>query len=321
MMTKRTLLASIAGLLLATVATDAGAQSYPSAPVKIIVPRSPGGGSDNITRLLGPELEKKLGQSVIIENRPDAAAVLGAELVAKAKPDGYTVYLSDNAFYQNPAVLPSVPYDTIKDFTAVTMLAQGPVILIVHPSVKATTLKELIDLAKKEKLTYASGGIGSSTHLVGVMMNLKAGIDITHVPFKSSGPAMNALLGNHVNMQFGGISSARPHVESGKVRAIALTGAKRDAAMPNVPTFQESGLAGADVTSVWGMHMPKGTPVEVRKALRDAVVAVMREPEMTKKLADRGYDIIGNTPEEHQKMTETLVNQWIEVGKTVNLKE
>ncbi|MCC7276511.1 MAG: tripartite tricarboxylate transporter substrate binding protein [Alphaproteobacteria bacterium] len=321
MITKRQLLGSLVGVALAAAAGGAAAQSFPSGPVKIIVPRAPGGGSDNITRMIGPALEKKLGVPVVIENRPDATAVLGADLVAKAKPDGYTVYLSDNSFYQNPAILDSLPYDTIKDFTAVTMLAQGPVILIVHPSIQAKTLPELIALAKKSKLTFASGGIGSSTHLVGVMLNLKAGTSITHVPFKSSGPALNALLGGHVSMQFGGISSARPFVEQGKVRAIALTGDRRDPSMPDVPTFQEGGLQGADVTSVWGIHAPAGTPLAVRRVLRDAVVAVMREPEMTKTLAERGYDIIGNTPEEHQKQTEALVTQWIEVGKKVNLKE
>ena len=322
MIGKRQLLASAAGLLLAAAAIGgAAAQTFPSGPVKIIVPRSPGGGSDNITRMVAPALEKKLGVPVVIENRPDATAVLGADLVAKSKPDGYTLYLSDNSFYQNPAILDSLPYDTVKDFTAITMLAQGPVILIVHPSIAAKTLSELLELAKKSKLTYASGGIGSSTHLVGVMLNLKAGTSITHVPFKSSGPALNALLGGHVSMQFGGISSARPHVEQNKVRAIALTGDRRDPSMPDVPTFQESGLKGADVTSVWGLHAPAGTPLAARKVLRDAVVAVMRDPEMTKKLADRGYDIIGNTPEEHQKQTDALVTQWIEVGKKVNLKE
>ncbi|MGE0718164.1 MAG: Bug family tripartite tricarboxylate transporter substrate binding protein [Alphaproteobacteria bacterium] len=319
MIARRHLLGALAGLMLLPAA--ASAQTFPSGPIKVIVPRAPGGGSDIIARLVMPAVEKKLGQPIVIENRPDATAVLGADLVARAKPDGYTLYLADNAFYQNPAVLDSLPYDPIKDFSAVTMLAQGPVILIVNPALKATTLKEVVALAKTTKLTYASGGIGSSPHLVGVMLNLVAGTSITHVPFKSSGPAINALLGNHVSMQFGGISSARPHVESGALRAIAVTGPKRDASMPTVPTFQESGVEGADVTSVWGVHAPPKTPLEVRRILRDAIVAVMREPEMTQKLADRGYDIVGNTPEEHQALTEKLINQWIEVGKKVNLKE
>jgi tripartite-type tricarboxylate transporter receptor subunit TctC len=285
------------------------------------VPRSPGGGSDILARLLAPGLSDKLGVPVMVDNRPDATAVLGATIVTKAKPDGHTLYLADNSFYQNPAILDSLPYDTIKDFTSVTMMAQGPVILIVHPDVPARTLPELIALAKKTDLTFASGGVGASTHLVGVMLNLQAGTNITHVPFKSSGQALIALLGGHVSMQFGGISSAAPYIKDGKVRAIAVTGDKRDPSMPDVPTLQEGGVTGADVLSVWGLHAPPGTPIEPRRILRDAVVAVMRDPEMGRKLAERGYQIIASTPEEHQTQTTALVTQWIEVGKKVNLKE
>ena len=205
--------------------------------------------------------------------------------------------------------------------TAITMIAQGPVILIVHPDVPAKTLPELIALAKTTDLTFASGGIGASTHLVGVMVNLKAGTNIQHIPFKGSGPALIALLGGHVSMQYGGISSAAPYVKDGKVRAIAVTGDHRDPSMPDVPTLQEGGLKGADVASIWGLHAPPGTPIEIRRAVRDAVAAVMQEPDLKQKLADRGYEPIVNTPEAHQAQTAALVNQWIEVGKTVNLKE
>lgn len=321
MIGKRRLLFTTAGLLVTGAAVARAQAKFPTEPIKLIVPRSPGGGSDIIARLLAPGLEKKLGVPIIVENRPDATAVLGATIVAKAKPDGHTLYLADNSFYQNPAILDSLPYDTIKDFTAVTMMAQGPVILIVHPDVPAKTLTELIELAKKANLTYASGGVGSSTHLVGVMLNLKAGTNITHVPFKSSGQALIALLGGHVSMQFGGLSSATPYIKDGKVRAIAITGDQRDPALPDVPTLQEGGLKGADVSSVWGLHAPPGTPIEIRRALRNAVAEVMRDPETAKKLAERGYQTIANTPEEHQAQTNALVTQWIEVGKKVNLKE
>ena len=234
----------------AVAAGTARAAGYPSDTIKIIVPRAPGGGTDNLVRLMQPGLEKKLGVSLLIDNKPDAAAIIGAALVAKAKPDGYTFLLADNALYQNPAIVDSLPYDTLKDFSAVTMVAQGPVILIVHPDVPAKNLQELIALAKKTDLSFASGGIGASTHLVGVMVNLKAGTKILHVPFKGSGPALNALLGGHVSMQYGGINSAAPYVKAGKVRAIAVTGTHRDPSMPDVPTLTEAGLAGADVTSV-----------------------------------------------------------------------
>src|SRR5262245_14249882 len=167
MIGKRRLLASTAGVLLAG-ATARAQPKYPSEPIKWVVPRAPGGGTDILARLLAPSLEKKLGVPIVVDNRPDATAIVGALVVAKSKPDGHTLLATDNAFYQNPAILESVPYDTLKDFSAVTMLAQGPVILIVHPSVPAATLPELIALAKKTPLTYASGGIGASTHLVGV---------------------------------------------------------------------------------------------------------------------------------------------------------
>jgi tripartite-type tricarboxylate transporter receptor subunit TctC len=170
-------------------------------------------------------------------------------------------------------------------------------------------------------LARASGGVGASTHLVGVMLNLVAGTKILHVPFKGSGPALLALLGGHVSMQFGGLSSAAPYIKDGKVRAIAITGEKRDPAAPDVPTFQESGLPGVDVTSVWGLHAPPGTPIEIRRALRATVAEVMRDPETAKQLAERGYQTIAGTPEDHQAQTNALVSQWIEVGKRVNLKE
>ncbi|HEY4167573.1 MAG TPA: tripartite tricarboxylate transporter substrate binding protein, partial [Reyranella sp.] len=167
----------------------------------------------------------------------------------------------------------------------------------------------------------ASGGIGASTHLVGVMVNLRAGIKVLHVPFKGSGPALNALLGGHVTMDYGGISSAAPYVKAGKVRAIAVTGSHRDPSLPDVPTFTEAGLSDADVTSVWGLHAPANTPIALRRTVRDAIAEVMRDPDVAKRLAKYGYEPIANTPEEHQAQTAALVRQWLDVGKTVNLKE
>ena len=305
------------------LAGTAAAQQYPSQPVTFIVPRTPGGGSDIIIRTLAPELSKKLGVPVLIENRPDAAAIIGAQLVQQSKPDGYRYYLSDNSFYQNPAINKSLPYDTIKDFTAVTMLAEGPVLMVANPSVPAKTLPEVIQLAKKQpdQLTFASGGIGSSTHLIGVLLNLEAGIKIRHIPYKSAGDSIAAVVGGHTHFQFGGISSARSHVEAGRVVPIALTGSKRNPAMPNVPTMEEAGLKAVDVTSVWGVHAPAGTPIAVRRTMRDALAAVMSEPEMLKKLNSLGYSPIGNTPEEHQAMTERIVNRWVALSKQVDLSD
>ena len=299
------------------------AQSYPSRTIKAIIPRAPGGGSDIIARLLSPGMQQKAGQPFVVENRPDASAVVGAELVSHATPDGYTIFLSDNAFYQNPAVLKKLPYDTLKDFSGVTMLAQGPVVLVLNPKVPAKDLKTLIEYAKSHpgELSYGSGGIGASTHLAGVLFNLAAGVDILHVPFRSSGPALVALLGGHISMQFGGISSAKPQIESGKIIAIAVTGKKRDPALPNVPTFEEAGLKGVDMTSIWGIHAPAGTPLAIRRTLRDMFVEVMRTPETTRRLNDAGYDIIGSTPEEHEAETHRLVNFWIDLGKKIKISQ
>lgn len=329
---KKRYAAGLAGCMIAAAAAPSawadGAQAmveetFPSRPITFVVPRTPGGGSDTITRLMAPGLEKRLGQPILVENKPDSTAVIGAVDVARARGDGYRLYVSDNSFYQNPAVLPKVPYDTIKDFTGVTMLAQGPVVLLAHPKVPANTLQELIALAKQKPggLTYASGGIGSSTHLVGVLMNLEAGTDIVHVPFKSSSEALNSLAGGHVDIQFGGLSSAAQLISTGHVKALAVTGDERDPALPDVPTMKESGLTQSDVMSVWGIHAPAGTPLAHRRKLRDAIVGALTEPAIAKRLTDMGYAMLGNTPEEHQKQTEDMVTQWLELSKRVDLSD
>jgi tripartite-type tricarboxylate transporter receptor subunit TctC len=318
---RRQALAGMGALLLCALASKTHADTYPSRTIRVIVPRAPGGGSDIIARLLSQGMQQKSGQSFIVENRPDASAVVGAVQVAHATPDGYTVFLADNAFYQNPAVIRKLPYDTLKDFSGVTMLAQAPVILVVNPSVPANDVKTLVQYAKANpgKLSYGSGGIGASTHLAGVLFNNAAGVDTIHVPFRSSGPALDALLGGHISMQFGGISSARPQIESGKIRAIAVTGGRRDPSMPNVPTFEESGLKGVDMTSIWGIHAPAGTPLAARRTLRDLFVEVMRTPEVTKRMNEQGYDIIGSTPEEHDAETRRLVAFWLDLATKVKI--
>jgi tripartite-type tricarboxylate transporter receptor subunit TctC len=315
--------ATVAGaiLLSGVFAGELSAQTYPTKLVRVIVPRSPGGGSDIIARLLAPGMQKNFGQTILVENRPDAAAVVGAEIAARATPDGYTVFLADNAFYQNPAIIKKLPYDAIKDFSGVTMLAQSPVILVVGGAVPAKDVAGLVQYAKANpgKLTFGSGGIGASTHFAGILFNRAAGIDTIHVPFKSSGQALESLLGNHVTMQFGGISSARAQIEAGRIRAIAVTGKKRDPSMPDVPTFEEAGVKGVDVTSIWGIHAPVATPLAVRRVLRDAFVEVMRTPEVTARLNEAGYDVIGSTPQEHDAETRRLVAFWLDLVTKVTI--
>ena len=314
--------AALAGGLAAGAiwAADDARADYPDRTLKAIVPRAPGGGTDILARLMAPGIQERLKQSFIIENRADASTVVGSSAVAQSAPDGYTFLHTDNAFYQNPAILKTLPYDTVKDFSGVTMLAQAPVILIINASVPAKTLNELLAYARANpgKISYASGGVGASTHLAGVLFNLSAKLDLVHVPFRSSGPALDALLGGHVTMQFGGISSSRAFIEDGRLRALAITGKTRDPGLPDVPTFDELGVP-VDIMSIWGVHTPANTPLDIRRKLRDAMVDTMRVPAITRRMAELGYEIIGNTPEELDAQTRQLVSFWLDVSKRVPL--
>jgi tripartite-type tricarboxylate transporter receptor subunit TctC len=299
------------------------AEKWPDQPLHMIVPRAPGGGTDILIRILSSGMQDRLGQPFVVENKPDTVAVVGANYVARSKPDGYVFFASDNAFYQNPAILKTLPYDTIKDFSGVTMLADAPVILVVNAELPIKSVGDLIKSAKEKPgtLTFGSGGVGTSTHIGGVQFGLAAGINIIHVPYRSSGPALNDLLGNHLTMQFGGISSAKGQIDAGKLRALATTGASRDPGLPDVPTFRELGLKDVDITSIWGVHAPAGTPIEIRSKLRDMLVDAMKLPDVSKRMADLGYNRIGNTPDELDAETKKLVAQWIDLSHRVKLSD
>jgi tripartite-type tricarboxylate transporter receptor subunit TctC len=292
------------------------------------VPRAPGGGTDILARALLPVLMPRLGQggapqTIVIENRADATSIIGTEIVARAAPDGQVIAVVDNAFYQNPAIIPHLPYDTLRDFSAVTMLAEAPVVLLASPALTVRDVAGLVALAKARpgELSFASGGVGASTHFAGVLFNLEAGVEMIHVPFRSSGPALTAVLGSQVSIGYGGLSSARPLIEAGQVRALAVTGPARDPALPAVPTFAEIGLGAASVTSVWGMHAPAGTPLGLRRRLRDAVAASFAEPALARRLAELGYSLLASTPEAHQAETERLVALWQRVAQRVRLDQ
>jgi tripartite-type tricarboxylate transporter receptor subunit TctC len=299
----------------------AAAQNYPTREITIVVPRAPGGGSDIIARILQKPLSKALGVPIVIENRPDPSTVVGTERVSRANPDGYTLCLTDNAFYQNPAIIRDLPYDPVKDFVGVTRLARSSVIVVVHPDVPATNTRELVEYARKNpgKLTFSHGGIGASTHLAGIQFNIAAGTDVVPVAYASSGPALNAVLGGHVQMHMGGISSARKQIESGAVRAIGLTGSSRHPELPNVPTLEESGLPGVTITSVWGVLAPARTPLNIRTTIADAIRKVMNQPEVADTLAKAGYQTVASTPEEHQAEAHEMIKYWLEMAKKVDL--
>ncbi|ASP23668.1 tripartite tricarboxylate transporter family receptor (plasmid) [Antarctobacter heliothermus] len=317
---------ALAGAIVAGTAafvTPAAAQDYPADDITIVVPRAPGGGSDNIIRILQEPLSEKLGVPVVIDNRPDPSAVVGTELVSRAEPDGYTLYLSDNAFYQNPAIIKDLPYDPVNDFVGVTRLARSPVVLVIHPDVPAKNTRELVEYAKANpgQLTFSHGGIGASTHLAGIQFNIAAGTDITPVAYASSGPALNAVLGGHVQMHMGGISSSGPQIEAGGVRAIGLTGSKEHPALPGVPTLEADGLPGVTITSVWGILAPAGTPLEVRTVVADAVREVMNMPDVAEKLSNAGYQPVASTPEEHDAEAKEMIDYWLNVAKETDLSQ
>ena len=310
-------------LLALGVASAALAQGYPGKPVKIVIPYGPGGGTDNLIRLLVPSLTESMGQTIVVENRPGAATVIGTDLVAKAEPDGYTLLANDLAMVVNPGLFKEkLPFDTLRDFTGVTMMAYAPVLLVAHPSVPAKDLKELLRIAKEKpgSLNYASGGNGTSTHLAGELMKQAAGVDILHIPYKGTGPAMNDLLGGQVNMQFAGISTAKQHVQSGRLRAMALTGDKRNPAMPDVPTFSEMGVKGVDADSYWGVYAPARTPPEIVKIINEHFVKALRKPEIAKRAAELGYLPLANTPAEHTAQMKAMVAKWAQVIDRAHVK-
>ncbi|MCC7283614.1 MAG: tripartite tricarboxylate transporter substrate binding protein, partial [Acetobacteraceae bacterium] len=237
-------------------AGDAGAQpGFPSRAVRVVVPFGAGGGTDNLIRLLEPHVARSLGQPLVIENRPGAGGIVGTEMVARSEPDGYTLVALDSTFCINPGLFPSLPYDSARDLAPVTILARAPVVLLAHPSLPVRTLPELIALARAKpgELAYASGGNGAPTHLAGEMLKAEANIQITHIPYRGTGPAMNDIVAGHVPLGVNGLSASRPHILDGRVRALAVTGDRRAAAFPDVPTFAELGLPGVDMYTHWGV--------------------------------------------------------------------
>ncbi|HMK78589.1 MAG TPA: tripartite tricarboxylate transporter substrate binding protein [Xanthobacteraceae bacterium] len=309
-------------ILLASVGAGAAlAQSYPTRPIRLIVPFGAGGGTDNLARIAEPVVSRTLGQPLVIENRPGGGSVIGMDIVAKAPGDGYTLVMVDSTIAVNPALKP-LPYDTLKDFAPVSLLATAPVILLAHPKVPAKTLAELVALAKANpgKLNYASGGNGSSTHLGGELLKLVAGIDIVHVPYKGTGPAMSDLIGGHVDVMFSGISSAKPFMDSGALRAYAVTGETRNGAVPDVPTFAEVGLGGVTASTYWGVLAPRGTPPEIVEKLSAAFARALKDPATAARLAALGYSPIVGGPADYADNLRGEIEKWGRVVRSANIK-
>ncbi|MBA3477947.1 MAG: tripartite tricarboxylate transporter substrate binding protein [Lautropia sp.] len=290
----------------------------------MVVPYAPGGATDIIARAAAAEMTKVLGQTVVVENRPGAGANLGAEIVARSAPDGYTVLMTASSLHGiNPSLFSKLSYDPNKDLAPVIVLASVANVLVVNPGVKANSVKEVAALAKAEpgKLTCASSGSGSTIHMSCEMFKQIMGVDIAHVPYKGSGPAVADLLGGHVNLMFDNIPSSVPHIRSGKLRALATTGSKRDATLSDLPTMVEAGVPGYESTVWFGLAVPAGTPKELVGKLNAAGRQAAQAPEFTKRLSDLGYGIVGNTtPEQMASMIQDEVKRWGPIVKASGAK-
>lgn len=324
------LLPSITALLLSAAGTGALAQTstgaagpaWPNKPISLIVPFPAGGTTDVLARAIGQDLSKAIGQAVIVENKPGAGATLGADFVAKSKPDGYTLLMGAVHHTIATSVYRKLPYDFQKDFAPVTTVALVPNVLVVNPSVPAKNVAELLALAKAEpgKLTYGSNGNGTGQHLIGAQFEAMGGVQLLHVPYKGSGPLTVDLLGGQITMSFDTITPVLPQVKGGKLRALAVTTLKRSPALPDVPTLDEAGLKGFDLGTWFGVLAPAATPVEIVTRLNTELVKIINSAEFRKKMADIGAEPIGDTPERMARQINGDTERFAKLVKDAKVK-
>ncbi len=311
----------IAALALAASLARA-ADEYPARAVRVIVPFAPGGGTDVVGRILSQQLTQRLGQSFVIENKPAGSGIVGADFVAKAQGDGYTLLFAFSSLSSSAKLISHLPYDPVVDFAPVALATTSPLVMFLHPSVPATNLREFIAYAKANpgKLNYGSSGPGSSPHLATELFLSIAGIQMTHIPYKGIAPAITAQLANEVQMSLTPIAVGMPHARAGKLRALAAAGLKRSVAIPDVPTIDESGLPGFEVIGWWGMLAPAKTPRPVVLLLNREVRAALDVPEVKKSLVDQGMDPAGGSPEEFGALIKSDMDKWGDVGKRLGVR-
>jgi tripartite-type tricarboxylate transporter receptor subunit TctC len=301
--------------------SSAVAQNYPTKSIRLIVPFTPGGGTDILARAIGQKLAESLGQQVVIDNRAGAGGTMGAEMAARAAPDGYTL-LMVSASYAVNASLYKLSFDPARDLAPVTLVASVPFMLIATPSLPAGNVKELIALAKARpnSLNYASSGNGASPHLAGELLKMMAGIEMVHVPYKGGGPAVADLMGGQVQLMFNTILQSLPFIKSGKLKALAIGSLKRSAAAPDIPTIDESGVPGYDFTNWFGVLAPAGTPRLLVSKLQGEIARHLVGPELRKRLAAEGADVIGSSPEEFGRTIRTDIEKYAKIIKAANVR-
>jgi tripartite-type tricarboxylate transporter receptor subunit TctC len=293
----------------------AQARAFPDKPVRLVVPFPAGGSTDVVSRLLGQKLSELWRQPVVIDNRPGASTILGTDLVAKAAPDGYTLLVTTASFTIVPSLASRLPYDPAKDFEPITLINTTPLVLVVNPNVPARSLQELIALAKARPgaLNFGSSGSGGSNHLAGELFNAMAGVKMVHVPYKGNAPALNDLVGGHVDVVFNGLTSAMPLIKSGKLRPLAVTSLARADALPEIPTLDELGMKGFQAVGWSGLSAPARTPREVIARINADVVKIIRSPAMLERLKAEGSDPVGNSPEQFAAFLQEETARWSRV--------
>jgi len=315
-------LITLAAITACVGASSAMAQAaYPTKPITLVVTYPPGGGADAMARLIGPKMGEALGQSVVIENKPGAGGQIGAAAVAKAAPDGYTLMLDASSFSVNPSLYPKLPYDSAKAFQAVGVIALFPNVVLVNANFPAKNIAELIGAAGKSKnaVSFASSGNGSAQHLAGALFESAAKVDMVHVPYKGGGPALNDVIGGQVPLFFGNLASTLQHVQSGKLRALAVTSGTRSSILPDVPTLSESGLRGTEIYEWNAVFAPANTPEPVLKKLAAAFQQALESPDVKARIAQLGGEIQKANPEQAKKFIDQQTSLWQRVIKERNI--
>ena len=319
----RRILAAAMLAALALVPTLAAAQAFPGKPIKIIVPYSPGGTTDLLARLVAQKMSERLGQPVIVDNKPGANGMIGSDMVAKAPPDGYTLGIaSPGSHAANASLYKDISYDTVKDFTPITLGVSAPMLLVVHPSLGVNSVKELIAAAKAKpgEISYASGGSGSSQHLAMEQFKMMAGIDMTHVPYKGSAASYPDLIGGSVKAEIDVVPTALPPVKGGRLKVLATGSAKRLAMLPDVPTIAEAGVPGYESSSWYGFVAPAKLPKDILDKLHAEIVRALKQPDVVEKLTNAGVIVVAGTPQEFAAHIRTEMDKSAKVIKAANIK-